>query len=64
MHTDETPPPDPKGIPRPQEEEIGAALLRLLRLVAAEVAESLRKQNNSESTAPNNTDETGRNSSL
>jgi hypothetical protein len=51
MHTDETLPPAPDVTPRPNEEEIRAVLLRLLRLVAAEVAESLRKRNDAVDTA-------------
>jgi hypothetical protein len=64
MHTDETLPPAPDVTPRPNEEEIRAVLLRLLRLVAAEVAASLRKQNDCGDAARNKTQDADLNPSL
>jgi hypothetical protein len=62
MNTDGTLPPDPNVTPRPREEEIRAVLLRLLRLVAAEVADSLRLRNDCRNTARNDTHDTVRKS--
>ena len=55
-----TPPPNPGATPTSREEEIRALLQRLLRLVAGEVADTLRRRDGPATSRDDRTDDSER----